>query len=644
MITIILLAGTQMALNAGLPQITIDHTLFYAAEAASGSFQDTKFVGGLNAPTAMDFAPDGRLFVCEKGGRLMIVKNGALLGTPFLSVSVNSLGERGLLGVAFDPNFASNGFVYVYYTTSSAPIHNRVSRFTADPSNPDRALLGSEKPILELENLSSATNHNGGAIHFGKDGKLYVAVGENANPANSQSLSTRLGKILRINQDGSIPSDNPFYNTLGAKKEIWALGLRNPFTFAFSPAAGSTLMYINDVGQDTWEEIDSGIRGANYGWPTCEGPCSNPSFVDPVYAYSHAGSGKAISGAAFYESNQFPQDYKGSYFFGDYVAGFIKRLTPTKQVVDFLPNVNSPVDIKIGADGSLYYLSIGSGEVHKVTYVTANSNPFAVAKAKPVSGPPPLAVNFDGSASTDPNPDDSLSFTWKFGDGSPAAAGAKVGHTYNNAGQYVAILTVSDGKGGTDSDSVNITVGNAPVGTIIKPEPNKRYNAGDRIFFSGSGTDIEDGTLPASAFDWFIFLQHDTHSHFFQEFKGVKSGVFSIPRTGESSANVWYRIYLIVTDSSQFSHLSTVDIIPNKSTITLKTNIAGLQIKLDGQPHTTPYSFVGVVGFTRSLEAPAQQTVGGITYRFQSWSDGGLATHTINTPATDATYTANYAR
>jgi glucose/arabinose dehydrogenase len=178
-----------------------------------------------------------------------------------------------------------------------------------------------------------------------------------------------LGKILRMNKDGTTPTDNPFYDTDGAKKKIWALGLRNPFTFAFSPAPGSTLMYINDVGADSWEEINSGMPGANYGWPICEGPCSDPDFVDPVFAYAHGGSRKAITGGAFYEATRYPPEFKGSYFFGDYVAGFIKRLTPTNEPVGFLRGLNSPVDIDVGPGGNLFYLSIGSGEVHKVKYI-----------------------------------------------------------------------------------------------------------------------------------------------------------------------------------------------------------------------------------------------------------------------------------
>ena len=156
--------------------------------------------------------------------------------------------------------------------------------------------------LLDLPTLSSATNHNGGAMHFGLDGKLYVAVGDNADGSNSQTLANPLGKMLRINTDGTIPSDNPFFSqTTGINRAIWALGLRNPFTFAIQPTSGR--MFINDVGQNTWEEINEGAAGANYGWPTTEGPTTNPAFMTPVYAY-HARQrpvqGCAITGGAFY--------------------------------------------------------------------------------------------------------------------------------------------------------------------------------------------------------------------------------------------------------------------------------------------------------------------------------------------------------
>jgi len=182
-------------------------TLLGHAATLPPGFVETPLASGLlDRATAMDIAPDGRIFVCLQDGELRVIKKGSLLATPFVSLTVNADGERGLLGVAFDPHFTTNHFVYVYYTATTPAVHNRVSRFTA---NGDVALTGSERIILNLENLSSATNHNGGAIHFGRDGKLYVAVGDNANSANAQVLTNRLGKILRINPTGSIPSDNP---------------------------------------------------------------------------------------------------------------------------------------------------------------------------------------------------------------------------------------------------------------------------------------------------------------------------------------------------------------------------------------------------------------------------------------------------
>ena len=253
-----------------------------AAATLPGGFTETVMATGLASPTAMALAPDGRIFVTEQGGRLRVIKNGALLSTPFVTVTVNFIGEQGLLGVALDPNFSATQFVYLYYTVKRPKVHNRVSRFTA---NGDVAAPQSEVILFELDAVNDGSNHNGGAIHFGPDEKLYIAVGDAANGSNSQTLSNVLGKMLRLNADGSIPQSNPFYMTPGANPSIWALGLRNPFTFAIEPWTGGRL-FINDVGQDTWEEIDQGSPGANYGWPVAEGPTTDPRFVSPLYAYA----------------------------------------------------------------------------------------------------------------------------------------------------------------------------------------------------------------------------------------------------------------------------------------------------------------------------------------------------------------------
>ena len=333
-----------------------------AASTLPPGFTEQLVASGLVNPTAMAIAPDGRIFICQQGGQLRVVKDVVLLAAPFVALIVNSTGERGLLGVAFDPAFATNGFVYVYYTATSPNIHNRVSRFTAAG---DVAAPGSEFVLMDLEPLG-ATNHNGGAIHFGVDGKLYVAVGENAVGSNAQTLTNRLGKILRVNSNGTIPADNPFFGeATGANRSIWALGLRNPFTFGVQPFSGR--IFINDVGQGAWEEINDGHAGANYGWPATEGPTTDPRFDTPFFAYDRRGTGEcAITGGAFYNpaAAQFPAEYVGRYFFADLCGGWIRRLNPEdRRVEGFATGIPSPVDLAVSENGSLYYLARGGGGV-----------------------------------------------------------------------------------------------------------------------------------------------------------------------------------------------------------------------------------------------------------------------------------------
>ncbi len=340
-------------------------------------FADGIYASGLDDPTSMAFAPDGRLFVTEQGGAVRVITDGTLKPAPFTTVVTDPTGERGLLGLAFDPAFEDNGFVYVYYTVPGTPAHNRLSRFTADG---DVALPGSEQILLELEPLSTAINHNGGAIHFGPDGKLYVAVGDNANSANAQSLATRLGKVLRINADGTIPPDNPFFDEAeGDNRAIWAMGLRNPFTFAFDPPSGR--MFINDVGQNRFEEINAGAPGRNFAWPLVEGPFSpspSPELENPVYTYARGTGptqGRAVAGGVFYRGDEgdaaaFGRDYDGDYFFSDFGGGWIRRLEPFhhNRTSDFAEGIAAPVDLDVGPDSALYYLERGAGRIGRIAF------------------------------------------------------------------------------------------------------------------------------------------------------------------------------------------------------------------------------------------------------------------------------------
>src|SRR5687767_4869875 len=464
--------------------LVVAFTSVNAANLPTG-FTETQ-ISGLSNPTAFDIAPDGRIFVCQQTGELRVIKNGTVLATPFLTLAVDPSGERGLLGIAFDPNFQANGFVYVYYTVLSSPRHNRVSRFTA---NGDVAAAGSELIILELENLTSATNHNGGAIHFGPDGKLYVAVGDNANSANAQTLNNRLGKMLRINSDGTIPSDNPFFDTAsGVNRSIWAMGLRNPFTFAFQPGTGR--MFINDVGQNAWEEINDGIAGSNYGWPSTEGPTSNPSFRSPLFSYGHGDSpttGCAIAGGAFYNpsSVQFPSSYVGKYFFADLCSGWIRALNPTNNTAEgFATGIAQPVDLKVSNDGSLYYLARGSSSVFRVTFQTPATPPtitgHPVNQVVEEGQPATFGVSATGTAP--------LSYQWQRDGGNIAGA---TGSSYtitasvlaDNGAKFRAVVTNTASS--VTSNEATLTV--TPPAPVLLTEADS-----DRGIIVESITELRD--------------------------------------------------------------------------------------------------------------------------------------------------------
>lgn len=607
-------------------------------------FVDETVVTGLSSPTAMAFAPDGRLFVAEQGGRLRVVKDGSLLATAFTTVTTTSSGERGLLGVAFDPDFATTGYVYVYYTATSPATHNRLSRFTASG---DVALAGSETILMDLDNLSSATNHNGGALHFGSDGKLYVAVGDNANGDNAQSTSNLLGKILRLNKDGTIPTDNPFYGTAsGQNRAIWALGLRNPFTFAFQP--GTSRMFINDVGQNTYEEINDGLAGANFGWPTTEGPTSDTRFRSPVFWYGHGSgstTGCAITGGAFYDPStaSFPSSYVGKYFFADYCSNWIRVLDPTTNTASsFASSVSAPVDLRVHTDGALYYLARGSGAVGRIRYAAAQA-PSITSQPASQSVPAGQTVTFSVAATgTQP-----LGYQWQRGttniSGATSSSYGFVATSADDGATFRALVSNQYGSVTSNAATLTVTTNTAPVAAITAPSSGSLYSAGDTISYSGTGSDAEDGALPASAFTWEVVFHHDTHTHpFVAPTSGATSGSFTIPQEGETASNVFYRIHLTVTDSAGVKHTVSRDVLPRTAKLNLATSPPGLQVTLDGSPLTTPASITSVVGMKRTLGVVSPQTSGGVTYAFGSWSDGGAASHVITTPAADDTYTATY--
>jgi glucose/arabinose dehydrogenase len=293
---------------------------------------------GLSAPVFLTQPlDDGRVFVVEQSGRIRIVKNGALQTTPFLDITsrVLSGGERGLLSVAFHPQYATNHFFYVYFTTqTNGDIH--IERFTA--TNADAADPATAKVIITAPH-STFPNHNGGLLSFGPDGMLYAGLGDGGSGGdplgNGQNFNSLLGSLLRLDVDHgdpyAIPADNPFVGQANHRGEVWAKGLRNPWRYAFDQPTG--LLYIADVGQDAHEEVDvepATSGGLNYGWNVTEGfscynaaTCSRTGFTDPVIDYPHSSGACSITGGYVYRGAAIP-GLQGHYLYSDFCAGFLK--------------------------------------------------------------------------------------------------------------------------------------------------------------------------------------------------------------------------------------------------------------------------------------------------------------------------------
>ena len=535
-----------------------------------------------------------------------------------------------------------------------------MSRFTAN-STLTGTVAGSELVLYEDPQDANA-EHHGGALNFANDGKLLFTTGEHFDAAVAQSLSSPRGKIHRINKDGTVPNDNPFFDGTGPNVDsIWALGLRNPYRASYDAPTGR--LFIGDVGGNNnataKEEVDLGAAGAN-GWPNsraCPSPC-----VSPIHSYPHNGRDAAVTGGFVYRGSQFPSEYVGSYFFADYTQNWIRRLTFDANgnvggVFNFEPidgSVDGPygdiVYLTEGPDGALYYVDLGYSDisgtfgvskVRRIRFSGANQAPVASASANPTAGPAPMAVDFSSAGSVDPE-GQPLTYAWTFGDGGTSTA-ANPTHTYTQAGQYTARLSVSDGVNTTLSIPLSISVGNKPAATIQSPQDGRTFQAGDVISFSGDATDTEDGTLPASAFTWNIDFLHETHVHPGIPVTGVKSGSFTIPASGHDfSGNTRYRIALTVTDSDGLTTAQTVTIVPQKVNLTFDTVPGGLTLFLDEIAKVGGFVYDTLVGFTHTIEARDQGS-GSTAYTFQSWSDGGAREHQIVAPSAPQTYRATFA-
>ncbi len=454
-------------------QVTVTNT--------APNFVNDRVVIGLDEPTDLTWTPDGRMLITERDGTVWVVQPGASSVDPVPLIQLPSVAhdnERGLLGIAVHPAFAQNGFVYLFFTHGS--LRNRVSRFVVSGGT---AAPASEQVVWQNPETADVW-HQGGDLAFGPDGFLYISVGDHLRGHTVQELDSYNGKILRVAADGSVPADNPFHDGAGPNLDaIWIRGLRNPFRFSIDAPTGR--MLIGDVGQGTTEEINVGVRGGNYGWPQCEGTCGVAGMTSPIHSYGHVNHDAAVIGGFVYRGTQFPEEYRGDYFFADYSMNWIKRLEldgagNVTAVRNFEPLDGSvdgpygePVSLAEGPDGSLWYVDAGpfelgnAGSVRRIRNLNANQPPTARAAATPTSGPAPLAVSFSSSGSADPE-GQPLTYRWEFGDGASSTA-ANPSHTYAESGRYTARLTTSDGTSDTVSGPVTITVGSPPAATITAP-------------------------------------------------------------------------------------------------------------------------------------------------------------------------------
>ena len=310
---------------------------------------------GFDQPTDFRFLPDGRIIVAERGGVIkMVDADGTVLAQPVVTLPVNTLFERGIQGIAVDPTFNSNGYLYVAYTTPDA--HDRLTRLTVIGNT---AALATEKVLFETTETVS-TSHRGGGLAFGPDGKLYWAKGDDLTAANAQNLTNIHGKILRINPDGSVPSDNPDLGP-GSNPLIWAYGFRNPFRMSFT---SDGRLLVADVGQSAFEELNLVTKGGNYGWPGSEGPCTSncAGQTNPIYSYPHGGAGAAITAGVYYTGDQLGAGYQNKVFIADEVEGWIKVITCNTDFTScgnpktFDPEAGATVAMAQGPDDNLYQL------------------------------------------------------------------------------------------------------------------------------------------------------------------------------------------------------------------------------------------------------------------------------------------------
>ncbi len=738
--------------------ILLPSTNVQAATLPAG-FQEVTIFSGLTNPTNVRFSPDGRVFVAEKSGIIKVFDN-LTDTTPTifadLRTNTHNFWDRGMLGMALDPNFPTNPYVYVLYThdaaiNGTAPVwgvpgmtsdscptppgptgdgclvSGRLSRLQANGN----VMIGPEQVLVE-DWCQQYPSHSVGSLVFGADGALYASAGDGAsfnfvdygqdgNPVNpcgdppggvgsaltpptaeggalrSQSLRRPSGPVsldgtvIRIDPATGLGlANNPLADSFDSNAQrIIAYGLRNPFRINTRPNTNE--IWIGDVGWNGWEEINRIINPIdstveNFGWPCYEGNARQSGYdsanlnnceslyaagpnaiIAPYHAYRHSDKvvstdncptgGSSSSGVTFEfsENSSYPAEYKDALFFSDYTRNCIWVMFKgsngqpnPSNIKSFVEGAAGPVDLQMGPGGQLYYADFNTGTIRRIEYFNANQPPIAVASANPTSGNAPLLVNFNGTASSDPDAGNTISFAWDLdGDGDyDDSTSPQPSFTYQQ-GTYTARLKVTDNNGASDlSDPITITSGNTPpTATINAPTVGTTWKVGQRINFTGSGTDAQDGSLPASAFSWTLIMNHcpsNCHAHTIESFNSVNSGFFDAPDHEYPSH---LELKLTVTDSGGLSSSTSVRLDPRTVALTFQTNPGALEVSVNAVKKVTPFTVTVIMGSKNSVTAVSPQIKGKITYIFSSWGDSNdPQTRFIFAPESPTKYTAKFKR
>ena len=630
----------------------------HADAALPPNFIARTVVSGLTLPTDMVILPSGNFLVTEKGvgagafstANVRFVRGGVLQIEPVWTLGVNSLEESGLLGIVLDPQFPTNHYFYVWYSTGENSLgwtgksYNRLSRFVFDP------VSGKANPATEtiiLDKVLWSAIHNGGGLAFDDQGNLLLTTGDGGSDFKAPSahlapmLTSLNGKVLRIRplEGGGyeIPSDNPFVgNDVGIRPEIYAYGLRNPFRIA-RRAAGQKF-YIAEVGQETWEEVDELVAGANYGWPYREGKCAifqrenctatPPEYTDPVLDYIHPeGIGAGITALTFYEGTRWPDQYRGRIFVADFDSDWVKMAdlnNAAPELADFGTDLGAVVDMEATNEG-IYVLSIYDQSIKFIYYdEESNQPPTAQWTVTPISGTAPLRVEFLAVAEDLDN--DDLYYHWKFGDGITTTTELPTAtHVYTQDGDYLATLQVVDEDDGTSEIlSVLIQVYSGTRAKIVQENLTQAgrllYQGGDSIRFRAEREDGTVGLDDAVPYAWTILLHHNEHAHILLAEYANSEVMIDIPtHTHALGVPLWYEVRLVMRTASGQMIRSTVNLLPQTTTIQAQSWPGPTVILLDQKIQAPADMTVVIVGQEHTLEASDRLIHDGKVGVFKNW-------------------------